>query len=63
MTKIAYTIAEAAEQVSVSPSFIQRAVRDGELTAHYLNGTTPRILHDDLVAYAASAPTGKRRAA
>lgn len=58
--KVAYSIAEAAEQVSVSPSFIQRAVRDGELTAHYLNGTTPRIDHDDLVEWLRKAPTDRR---
>lgn len=62
MTKVAYSIAEAAEQVSVSPSFIQRAVKDGDLLVHYLKGTTPRIYHDDLVAWLLSAPTERRTA-
>jgi excisionase family DNA binding protein len=56
--KIAYSYAEAAEAVGLSERTIRRAVADGELVSHIRKGqSTPRVLHDDLVAWVESWPT------
>lgn len=49
-------------EVGVSAATIGRAVRDGELEAHHLRGTLPRILHRDLEAWVESAPTERKTA-
>jgi excisionase family DNA binding protein len=59
MTAIAYNYADAAAQVGMSERTIARAVADGDLEAHYVRGTTPRILHDALIAWIESAPTAR----
>lgn len=56
--KLAYSYAEAAEAVGLSPRTIQRAVAEGELVAHYRKGsTTPRVLRKDLESWVAGWPT------
>jgi excisionase family DNA binding protein len=60
--RVGYSYAEAAAQLCVSESFISAAVRDGELEAHWLNGTTPRIHREELDRYLRESPTARRSA-
>lgn len=57
--RIAYSPADAGDQVGVSQRFIQNAIADGDLPVHYV-GRLPRIFHEDLVAWFLSLPTERR---
>ena len=57
--KIAYTVAEAAEQVSVSDKTIRRAIANGDLAGRYA-GEKRRvqlIAHDELIGWFHSLPS------
>jgi excisionase family DNA binding protein len=56
-SRISYSINEAAVAVGVSVSTLRAAYRNGELDVHYPSGGKPLILHEDLVAWVAKAPT------
>ncbi|GGI38123.1 hypothetical protein GCM10010988_17420 [Cnuibacter physcomitrellae] len=55
--KIFYRINEACELLSVSRSTFYRLVTAGHLQVVYI-GVSPRVRHDDLLAFAASADRG-----
>jgi len=55
--RISYSVKEAAEAVGVSESTLRAAYRNGEIPVHYPSGGKPLVLHDDLVAWVANAPT------
>ena len=62
--RISYSLAEAAVAVGVSQSTLRAAYRNGELDFHYPashspSGGKPLILHDDLLAWVAKAPTAR----
>lgn len=54
--KLAYTVAEAAEQVGYSRDVIRQAIRDKALIAHYPT-SKPVIRHADLDAWVENSPT------
>lgn len=60
--KIAYPIPEAAEMVGVSETTLREAHRNGDLEFRYPT-SRPVVLHDDLLAWVAAAPTTARRTA
>ena len=57
--RVAYDLASAAEACGVSTRTLQRAIADGNLTAHYPT-TKVSILRTDLEAWIVSAPTARR---
>lgn len=59
---IAYSVPAAAEAVNVSARTISRAIADGDLIAHNVRGTLPRILRADLIAWIEAAPTERASA-
>ena len=56
MSKIAYSIEEAAEAAGYSTDTIRRALRNNDLTARYAN-TKPVILATELTEWLSSLPT------
>jgi excisionase family DNA binding protein len=56
MTKLAYSVREAAEACSVSPDTVRRAIRANQLPVR-LNGTRQLILASDLLAWVESLPS------
>jgi len=56
MSKIAYSIEEAAEATGYSTDTIRRALRNNDMTARYAN-TKPIILATELTEWAESLPT------
>lgn len=62
MTPISYKIAEAAKAVGVSVSAIRAAYRSGALPVHYPT-SHPVVMHDDLMAWVANAPTERAETA
>lgn len=57
VTRLAYTITEAAAAVGLSDDVIRAALRRGELTPAYLTGSKPVIEADELKRWIKSAPT------
>lgn len=55
MSKLAYTVVEAAEEASVDMAAVVRAVQDGELRARRVNDDL-RVLHCDLAAWLEECP-------
>lgn len=53
---IAYPVKEAAAKVGVSETVLREAQRDGSIEFRYPT-SRPVVLHDDLMAWIASAPT------
>jgi hypothetical protein len=61
--RISYSVDEAAAAVGLSANVIRGAIRNGDLLAHYPGGGGKAlILHVDLVAWVAGAPTERRTA-
>lgn len=58
LAAVSYSIPGAVEASGVSESSIRAAIKDGELTAHYL-GTKPLIRAVDLDEWVQSLPTTK----
>jgi hypothetical protein len=58
LDRISYTVQAAADACSVSDTVIRRAIAAGDLPVHYPT-SRPLILHVDLVAWIAAAPTEK----
>lgn len=56
MSKIAYTIAEAADAASVSISYIRRSIAANELSVRYF-GTKPVVLVEELTDWVKSQPS------
>jgi len=56
MSKLAYSIEEAAEAAGYSTDTIRRALRNNDLTARYAN-TKPVILATELTEWLSSLPT------
>lgn len=56
VTKLSYTLTEAAEAVGVSKRALQAAHANGDLEFHYPT-SHPVVLHDDLLAWVACSPT------
>jgi len=56
MSKIAYSIEEAAEAVGYSTDTIRRALRTNDLTAKYVN-SKPVILASELTSWLESKPS------
>lgn len=54
-TRLAYSLEEAAEQVSLSVTYLRRAIRANELIAKRI-GQKYRITHVDLVAWLDALP-------
>lgn len=62
MTKIAYSIKEAAEAAGVSISTIRRAIREHDLIANY--PTAAAVIHrDQLESWIKASPTESPRGA
>lgn len=55
-TKIAYSIAEAAEAASISVSILRRMIANNEISVRYV-GTKPIILAEEFTAWAKSLPS------
>lgn len=55
MSKIAYTVQEAADACGVSEQVVRRAVGKGDLTFHYPT-SRPVLLAEDLRDWIATAP-------
>lgn len=57
--KIAYTVAEAAEQVSVSDKTIRRAIADGDLAVRYAGAKrrVQLIARDELLGWFNALPS------
>ena len=56
MSKVSYSIEEAAEATGYSTDTIRRALRNNDLTARYAN-TKPVILATELTDWLSSLPT------
>lgn len=56
MSKVSYSIEEAAEATGYSTDTIRRALRNSDLTARYAN-TKPVILATELTEWLESLPT------
>lgn len=56
MSKLAYSIPEAAEVASTSVSVLRRKIAAHDLTVRYI-GTKPVILAEELTAWLAALPT------
>jgi excisionase family DNA binding protein len=57
VTKLAYTIAEAAEATGYSEKTIRRAIDAGDLVVRYGTKTKPVVKADELEAWLDSLPT------
>lgn len=55
MSKLAYTIVEAADQASVEMATVVRAIQDGELRARRVENDM-RVLHADLSTWLDGCP-------
>ena len=53
---------DAAAKVGLSPSTLEKALRSGDLVAHY-SGTKPVFLATDLHAWVESLPTERPKSA
>jgi hypothetical protein len=56
MSKLSYSIEEAAESTGYSTDTIRRAIRNSDLTARYAN-SKPVILASELADWLGSLPT------
>lgn len=56
LTAVSYELAGAAAATGLSDRTIRKAIKDGDLTAHYL-GTKPVITVADLADWIESLPT------
>ncbi len=56
MSKLAYSIPEAAEVASTSVSVLRRKIAAHDITVRYI-GTKPVILAEELAAWLAALPT------
>jgi len=56
MSKIAYSIEEAAAATGYSTDTVRRAIRNSELVARYAN-TKPVVMASELTAWLESKPT------
>lgn len=60
MSKLAYSIEEAAEAAGYSTDTIRRAIRNNDMTARYAN-SKPVILASELADWLGSLPTDSPR--